>query len=151
MTKCQTNLVRKKIFHRFLAFFRLRIIQIEKKNWKFHFFEKFDQKWPFLAQIWGPIWSKGPTNIFFDFFAPWTWKMMGHMIKLAQYWFLAIFGQKWAFWAKRAWKGYFWPKWPENIFFFFFAPWTWKMMVIWYDLPNIDFCVIWAQKRAFLA
>ena len=27
--KCQTNLVRK-IFHRFLAFFRLRIIQIEK-------------------------------------------------------------------------------------------------------------------------
>ena len=36
-----------------MAFFRLRIIQFEKKKfWKFfHFFENFDPKWPFLAQI----------------------------------------------------------------------------------------------------
>ena len=53
MTKCQTNLVRKKFFHPFLAFYRLRIIQIEKKKILkiFHFFEKFDPKLPFLAQI----------------------------------------------------------------------------------------------------
>ena len=69
-----------------MAFFRLRIIQIEKKNFLkiFHFFENFDPKWPFLAQIWGPIWSKGPKNNCFDFFAPWTWKIMGHMIKFAR-------------------------------------------------------------------
>ena len=44
---------KEKNFHRFLAFFRLRNIQFEKKFFLkiFHFFENFDPKWPFLAQI----------------------------------------------------------------------------------------------------
>ena len=43
----------KKFSSFFLAFFRLRIIQFEKKNFEnfFIFFENFDPKWPFLAQI----------------------------------------------------------------------------------------------------
>ena len=42
MTKCQTNLVRKKIFIVFLTLFRLRIIQFEKKKfWKIFIFLKF--------------------------------------------------------------------------------------------------------------
>ena len=53
MTKCQTNLVRKKIFHRFFCLFSSQNHSIRKKKfWKFfHFFENFDPKWPFLAQI----------------------------------------------------------------------------------------------------
>ena len=42
---------------------------------------------------------------------------------------MAIFGQKWAFWAKRGWKGaYFWPKWPETCFIDFLVPKPLKMM-----------------------
>ena len=85
MTKYQTYLVRKKKFSSFFwPFFVSETFNLKKKIWEFFiFFEKFDPKWPVLARF-GPFWTfLGPKNIFFDFFAPWTWKMMGHMIKLA--------------------------------------------------------------------
>ena len=60
MTKCQTNLVRRKIFHRFFGLFSTQNHSNRRKNLKiFHCFENFD-----------PIWSKGPKNIFLIFSRP---------------------------------------------------------------------------------
>jgi len=67
MTKCQTNLVRRKIFHRCFGLFSTQ----NHSNWKkkilkiFHFFENFDPKWPFLA-LFGPFWD---LKIFFSIFS----------------------------------------------------------------------------------
>ena len=67
--KIQTDLVMKKNhFHRFLALFRLRIIQIENKYFeKFTSFEKFDPFWPKFGAQFG---QKDQKYIFLIFFAP---------------------------------------------------------------------------------
>ena len=70
MTKCQTNLVRKKIFHRFFGLFSTQNHSNRKKKILkiFHFFEKFDPKWPFLAQI-----STQKAKFDQKYFFSWSW------------------------------------------------------------------------------
>ena len=72
MTKCQTNLVRKKNFYRFFfAFFRLRIIQIENFFffWKISFFLKIlTQNDPFWPKF-GTQFGQNDLKIFFLIFS----------------------------------------------------------------------------------
>ena len=71
MTKCQTNLVRKKNFHRFFGFFLTQNHSNRKKKFLkiFHFYSKF---WPKMT-LFGPNFDP-KSQIWPKIFFSWSWK-----------------------------------------------------------------------------
>ena len=131
MTKCQTNLLRKKKIHRFFGLFSTQNHSIRKKNIfeKFSFFWKFWPKMTLFGPNLGPNLVKMNWKYFFRFFRALNMKNDGSYDKISLILIFGHFRSKWAFWAERGWKGaYFWPKWPETCFIDFLAPKPLKMM-----------------------
>ena len=91
MTKCQTNLVRRKIFHRFFGLFSTQNHSNRKKKILkiFHFFWKFWPKMTLFGPNLGPNLVKMTWKYFFRFFRALNMKNDGSYDKIS---LILIFG-----------------------------------------------------------
>ena len=150
MTKCQTYLVGKKIFHRFFwPFFVSETFNSKKKIFEnFSFFLKNltqnDPFWPFLA-LFGPFWD---LKIFFWFFRALNMKNDGSYDKIS---LILIFGHFRSKYGFLGWKGG--PKMAKNsknIFLFFSRPRASFSYIITIYIDQISKSRFLGQKTGFL-